>query len=176
MLWAFDVVSEGVLSAYGMLQWACASIGAILATINPAYKLNELVCSDPQEFFWGLCTNPTSLPLQVNTLQLVGVQHLIAVPRIRTSTYVETFSQAFPQIRSQKPGEIQIEELPELRNLIVVDNAEEEKARLGRLKIQSLVDWREILLWRKDSAEQTRLNGVRNSLEKDDVINLQFTR
>lgn len=89
---------------------------------------------------------------------------------------METFSQAFPQIRSQKPGEIQIEELPELRNLIVVDNAEEEKARLGRLKIQSLVDWREILLWRKDSAEQTRLNGVRNSLEKDDVINLQFTR
>lgn len=26
-----------------MLQWACASIGAILVTLNPAYRLTELV-------------------------------------------------------------------------------------------------------------------------------------
>ena len=26
-----------------MLQWACASIGAILVTLNPAYRLPELV-------------------------------------------------------------------------------------------------------------------------------------
>lgn len=31
-------------SAYAMLQWACASIGALLVTLNPAYRLNELVC------------------------------------------------------------------------------------------------------------------------------------
>ena len=31
-------------SAYASLQWACASVGAILVTINPAYRLNELVC------------------------------------------------------------------------------------------------------------------------------------
>lgn len=30
-------------SAYAMLQWACASIGAILVTLNPAYRLPELV-------------------------------------------------------------------------------------------------------------------------------------
>lgn len=30
-------------SAYAMLQWACARIGAVLVTINPAYRLNELV-------------------------------------------------------------------------------------------------------------------------------------
>lgn len=100
----------------------------------------------------------------------------MAVPRIRSSTYIETFSQAFPQIRSQHPGEIQIEELPELRNLIVVDNAEEDRARLERLKIKSLVDWREILLWRDDTIEGRKLNEIRSGLEKDEVINLQFTR
>lgn len=31
------------VSAYAMLQWACASIGAILVTINPAYRVHELV-------------------------------------------------------------------------------------------------------------------------------------
>lgn len=32
-------------SAYAMLQWACVGVGAILVTVNPAYKLHELVCS-----------------------------------------------------------------------------------------------------------------------------------
>lgn len=58
----------------------------------------------------------------------------------------------------------------------MVDNAEEEKVRLGRLKIKSLVDWREILLWREDVAEERRLTELTNSLKKEDVINLQFTR
>ena len=31
-------------SAYACLQWACARIGAILVTLNPAYRLPELVC------------------------------------------------------------------------------------------------------------------------------------
>lgn len=26
-----------------MLQWACASIGAILVTLNPAYRIHEFV-------------------------------------------------------------------------------------------------------------------------------------
>jgi acyl-CoA synthetase (AMP-forming)/AMP-acid ligase II len=30
-------------SAYVQLQWACSIIGAILVTINPAYKVHELV-------------------------------------------------------------------------------------------------------------------------------------
>ena len=30
-------------SAYAALQWACARIGAIIVTINPAYKMSEMV-------------------------------------------------------------------------------------------------------------------------------------
>lgn len=57
-----------------------------------------------------------------------------------------------------------------------MDNAEEDRARLERLKIKSLVDWREILLWRDDTIEGRKLNEIRSGLEKDEVINLQFTR
>ena len=109
-------------------------------------------------------------------MALVEVQHLFTVPRIRASAHVEMLSQAFPQIRSQRPGEIEIEELPQLRNLIVVDNAEEERERLGRLKIKSMVDWREILLWREDVPEERRVTALKIVLKQDDVINLQFTR
>ncbi len=57
-----------------------------------------------------------------------------------------------------------------------MDNAEEEKERLARLKIKSLVDWREILLWREDVNEERKLTEIVNTLAKDDVINIQFTR
>lgn len=30
-------------SAYAQLQWACSIVGAILVTINPAYRVHELV-------------------------------------------------------------------------------------------------------------------------------------
>lgn len=38
-------------SAYACLQWACSSIGAILVTLNPAYRLKELVISIPMRYF-----------------------------------------------------------------------------------------------------------------------------
>ncbi|KAF9564483.1 acetyl-CoA synthetase-like protein [Agrocybe pediades] len=146
-------VIMGNNSAYAMLQWACASIGAILVTLNPAYRLTELAA----------------------TLNLVGVKHLFVVPRLRSSTYVRTLSQAFIELRHCQPGEIQIEDLPELRNFIVVDNAEESRADLEKLHIKSMVDWREILMWREDTKEKRIQKELEAGLQKDEVINLQFT-
>ena len=49
-----------------MLQWACASIGAILVTLNPAYRLPELVrCSSISQLFEEqlmLCVGWYALP------------------------------------------------------------------------------------------------------------------
>ncbi|PPQ87692.1 hypothetical protein CVT25_011459 [Psilocybe cyanescens] len=146
-------VIMGNNSSYAMLQWACASIGAILVTMNPAYRLTELAA----------------------TLNLVGVKHLFVVPQIRTSTYVRNLSEAFLEIRNHQPGELQIKDLPHLRNLIVVDNKEEHRADLAKLHIKSMVDWREILIWREDSREARLQKEIYAGLEKDEVINLQFT-
>ncbi|KAJ2930971.1 hypothetical protein H1R20_g6124, partial [Candolleomyces eurysporus] len=146
-------VIMGNTSAYAMLQWASASIGAILVTINPAYRLHELV----------------------NTLHLVGVKHLFVVPHIRSSTYVRMLAETLVQIRSQHPGEIQIEELPELRNLVVIDNAEESLADLEKLHIKSMVDWREVPIWREGTREARVQKEIEQNLERDEVINLQFT-
>lgn len=146
-------VIMGNTSAYAMLQWACASVGAILVTVNPAYRIQELV----------------------DALKLVGVQHLFVVPRIKTSTYVRMLAEVFPEIRGQKPGEIQIAELPELRNLVVIDNVEEAREDLAKLHIKSMVDWREVLMWRDDARESRILQEIMASLRNDDVTNLQFT-
>ncbi|KAH9477789.1 Acyl-CoA ligase sidI [Psilocybe cubensis] len=146
-------VIMGNNSSYAMLQWACASIGAILVTMNPAYRLTELV----------------------STLNLSSVKHLFVVPQIRTSTYVRTLSEAFLEIRNHQPGELQIPDLPHLRNLVVVDNKDEHRADLAPLHIKGTVDWREILVWREDSREARLQKDIYAGLDKDEVINLQFT-
>jgi acyl-CoA synthetase (AMP-forming)/AMP-acid ligase II len=35
-------LAENITSAYAVLQWACARIGAIIVTMNPAYKMHEI--------------------------------------------------------------------------------------------------------------------------------------
>ncbi|KAI0371268.1 acyl-CoA synthetase [Pilatotrama ljubarskyi] len=147
-------VIMGNNSAYACLQWACASVGAILVTLNPAYRLPELV----------------------NTLKLVGVSHLFVVPRIRTSAYVRMLCDAFPALANSKPGDIQEAALPELRHLIVVDNTGELKQFERELEdVKPAVDFRELLVWREDTEERRRVEDIMAGLQVDDVINLQFT-
>ncbi|KAI0336759.1 acyl-CoA synthetase [Cubamyces sp. BRFM 1775] len=147
-------VIMGNNSAYACLQWACASIGAILVTLNPAYRLPELV----------------------NTLNLVGVSHLFVVPRIRTSAYVRMLCDAFPALANSKPGDIQEAALPSLRHLIVVDNTGDLKQFKTELEdVKPAVDFREVMVWREDSAERKEVEDIMSTLKPDDVINLQFT-
>ena len=162
-----------------MLQWACASVGAILVTINPAYRINELVSvfrtHASEEYIFKLTLTHSPLT-QIQTLSAVGVKHLICVPRIRSSAYLAMLADAAPGIRNSPPGEISDPRLPELRNIIVMDNGGEYRAEVEKLEIRSLVDWREILLWREDTREEKARRVLEGSMGKDDVINLQFTR
>ena len=161
-------------SAYAMLQWACASIGAILVTVNPAYRIHELVrCSE-------ISTRLDVLTLfsQIETIRLVGVSHLFLVPQIRTSSYLTLLAEALPSLRKFSPGGIQEEALPDLRHLVVIDNTHQPKKFRDMLgDIHCAVDFREVLLWQEGS---TREHGIieeaKKTLDKDDVINLQFTR
>ena len=82
----------------------------------------------------------------------------------------------FPQMRSMHPGDIQLEELPELRNFVVIDNMNEATTMLEKLHVKSTVDWREVMLWQEGSREAKLQQKIERSLDKDDVINLQFTR
>jgi acyl-CoA synthetase (AMP-forming)/AMP-acid ligase II len=125
-----------------------------LVTINPAYRLHEFV----------------------NTLNLVGVSHLFMVPEIRASHYTSLFSDAFPALRDSAQGNIQEPALPALRSLVVVNNtADPAKFENDLHGLKSAIDWREIMVWREDSTEKRLHEEISASLDKDDVISLQFT-
>ena len=112
---------------------------------------------------------------QISTLNLVSVQHLVVVPRIRTSAYLSIFADAFPALRNSAPSEIQEPALPFLKNLIVVDNDGEYKSEIEKADVRSAVDWREIMIW-QDGAEGRTVRGMMKGQDKDEVTNLQFTR
>lgn len=85
-------------------------------------------------------------------------------------------AETFPEMRSMHPGELQIEDLPSLRNFVVVDNAEEAREDLAKLHIQSMVDWREIPIWNESAREARIQTEMEKNLHRDDIVNLQFTR
>ncbi|KIK18800.1 hypothetical protein PISMIDRAFT_175407 [Pisolithus microcarpus 441] len=130
------------------------SVGAILVTLNPTYRLSELV----------------------EALNVAGVSHLFVVPRIRTSRYVRGLSAAFPDMRCSAPGNIQAAELPSLRNLVVVDDMPDHREYLEEIgDTKCAIDFREMLVWREDGTEQRRVKELVDSHHSDEVINLQFT-
>lgn len=148
-------VIMGNTSAYAMLQWACASIGAILVTINPAYRAQELI----------------------EAFRVVGISHLFLVPQIRTSSYLILLAEALPSLRKFRPGEIQEEVLPDLKHVVVIDNTHQPKRFHEMLgDIHCAVDFREVLLWQDGDTKENRVVEERmKTLDKDDVTNIQFT-
>ena len=84
---------------------------------------------------------------------------------------------AFPALANSKPGDIQEAALPALRHLIVVDNTGDLKQFESDLEdVKPAVDFREVMVWREDSAERRKVDDIMSTLQPDDVINLQFTR
>ncbi|GJJ10529.1 hypothetical protein Clacol_004755 [Clathrus columnatus] len=146
-------VIMGNNSAYAILQWACARIGAVLVTMNPAYRANEFV----------------------SALQLVEASTLFIVPGLRNSNYISLLSSVIPSISSSSPANISSEALPYLRSLVVVNNSGKKGAFKELLKpVKSAIDFRELFIW-STSVQDTYIKEVAKTMAHDETINLQFT-
>jgi fatty-acyl-CoA synthase len=79
-------------------QYASARIGAILATVNPAYRLHEL------EY----------------VLRESRCRVLVLIESFKSSNYVEMFYAACPEARDAAPGHIDSWRFPHLKNVVFV--------------------------------------------------------
>ncbi|KZV72076.1 acetyl-CoA synthetase-like protein [Peniophora sp. CONT] len=147
-------VVMGNNSAYATLQWATASIGAILVTFNPAYRGHELI----------------------HTLRQVGVSHLFLVPNLRRSAYLHMLHDHLPSLRGAAPGSIAMEELPALRSIIAVDNTRDPGQFSSIMdKAPAVIDYRDVPIWTAGSKALRVVEETRGTLHKDDVINIHGT-
>ncbi len=125
-----------------IVQFATALMGAILVTVNPAFRTHELE--------YGLGNSESQ------TLLLIG--------NFKTSDYISMFYTVCPEAKQCKPGQIKSRKLPLLKNVIF----------LGDEAHPGMFTWKELLELGKDVSEQ-ELTERGNSLDTDDVINIQYT-
>ena len=123
-------------------QFATAMIGAILVTVNPAYRSHEL----------EYCIKDS----QSQTLILIG--------SFKTSDYLSIFYQVCPEAKTAEAGEIKTERFPYLKNAIF----------LGKEAHEGMFTWQELLKMGRDVTDEG-LNEREESLDPDDVINIQYT-
>ncbi|KAG8867868.1 hypothetical protein FRB98_003925, partial [Tulasnella sp. 332] len=142
-------VLMGNNSAYAILQWACARVGAVLATINPASRADEII----------------------KNLKLIDARILIVVPRIRSSDYLKLLSSRLLSLFEASPGCIHEPTLPSLRHLIVFDDTSDNKHDSSKPDLRSAMDFRELLVY----SDHVSLTEVTRTLDEHDVMNLQFT-
>lgn len=81
-----------------LLQFATARIGAILVTINPAYRAGELE----------------------HALTLAGVKALFLAPTHRGSDYLAMVRELAPELPACPPGRLRASRLPALRSVVVL--------------------------------------------------------
>ncbi len=85
-------------------QFATALIGAVLVTVNPAYRTHELE--------YGL--------------KDAEVQSLILIPTFKSSNYVEMLNEVVPELATSEPGKLDSKTLPLLKNVILIGGTGEE--------------------------------------------------
>ncbi|TNF87110.1 MAG: AMP-binding protein [Gammaproteobacteria bacterium] len=131
-----------------LVQMASACIGAILVNINPAYRPRELSYA----------------------LKQSEVQGLFVIAGFRQSDYVGMLLELIPEMRDGG-AIIESADFPHLSRVFLFDS-------VGSDRIESTApgfsSWQDLL----DSAQQVSLEKLQRdaaSLDRDDVINIQYT-
>jgi fatty-acyl-CoA synthase len=131
-----------------LLQMATARIGVILVNINPAYRPKELAYA----------------------LQRSEVNGLFVIPEFRSSNYINMLTDLIPELTEQTT-EISNEDFPHLHRIVVYDP---EDCCNTETSAPGFTAWQEVIL-AGETINQDELERHTAELDRDDVINIQYT-
>jgi fatty-acyl-CoA synthase len=138
-IWATNV------PAWFITYWATVKIGAVLVTVNTAYKIYEA------EYL----------------LHQSDTHTLIMIDGFRDSDYVEIIKEICPELETCKPGELKSDRLPCLKNVVTIESKQagcftwEEAESLGS---QFLAN-----------GGVEKIEKLRRTISKHDICNMQYT-
>ena len=126
------------------LQFATGKMGAVLVTVNPAYKANELKYvleqSDAAAFF--------------------------LTRGVKGADFVEILQEAVPELAEVEEGELSVEGLPHLKHVVLIGEGAEDSP--GTMGYEEFIE-------RAEETLAEELRERQDSLEADEVINMQYT-
>ncbi len=135
-IWAYNVPEWVILS------FATAKIGAVLVTVNTAYKSAEL------EYLLNQSDAGT----------------LFMVKSWKDTDYVATLNEVTPELASAAPGLLASPKLPFLKNVVFIG----QETPAGMLNFQQIMAMGE-------EVTNGELTAVESTLDRHDVINMQYT-
>jgi fatty-acyl-CoA synthase len=148
-VWATDCVE------WVELQLATAEIGAVLVSLNPAYRRGEIE----------------------HALAAARVQVLFLIPSFKRSRYADIVRQLCPELETRLPDarpsgqRIRSARFPELRHVVIFDPREVEKTERPA---RGFLTWSDVL--DRGAAVPSSVETEREAhLDCDDPINIQFT-
>jgi len=131
-----------------LLQMATARIGAILVNINPAYRAKEL------EF----------------ALQHSEVTGLFVIPQFRSSHYTGMLQELLPQLKANST-ELDSKSFPHLHHVVLYDP---QNPMHTKTPAAGFTTWQEVI-GAAAAITQGELDDASAQLDRDDVINIQYT-
>ncbi len=132
-----------------LLQMATARMGAILVTINPAYRGQELAYA----------------------LERAEIQGIFAIPRFRSSDYLAMLAELIPELKVQSRGALSSDTFPALRRVVVFDPVNPIRTPKD---LPGTTVWAEVLD-AGAAVPSNELETITASLDIDDPINIQYT-
>src|SRR5215207_8709253 len=126
-----------------ILQFATGKAGAVLVTINPAYKSHELKY----------------------VLEQSDAAALFLTEGAGDADFLQILQDAVPELVEADEGELSIEELPFLKNVVLIGADSTEAPVMGFGKFMG----------RGEEVSAEELRERQASLDAEDVINMQYT-
>lgn len=121
--------------------WAASKIGAVVVTVNTAYKIHEA------EYLLSQSDTHT----------------LVMIDGFKDSDYIKIINEICPELKDSKPGELNSERLPRLKNVISVESEQ-----------SGCFTWDDTFELAKNVPGSV-LDSIRHTISKDDVCNMQYT-
>jgi len=133
-----------------VLQMATAEIGAVLVNINPANREVELAYA----------------------LTRAEIQGVFTIPAFRSSDYVAMLAELVPELgKAESASGFRSAEFPHLRRVVVYDPENPKETARPR---PGFALWQEVIAGAA-SVPESKMAEMRESLDTDDPINIQFT-
>jgi len=131
-----------------LVQMATARIGAVLVNINPAYRPRELAYA----------------------LERSEIQGLFVIPRVRSSDYVGMLQDLIPELQENNT-EMDCKHLPHLHRIVLYNP---DDAMHTETPAPGFTSWQEVI-HAAETISQQELEAHTLQLDRDDVINIQYT-
>ncbi|MCX7570844.1 AMP-binding protein [Tumebacillus sp. DT12] len=136
---------------------------AIWATNHPEWLISQFATGKMGGVLVTVNTNYRTAELEY-LLRQSDSTTLILMEAFKGASYIEMLYEIVPELRDAEPGKLQCERLPHLKNIIV----------LGETRYPGMFNWSDLMAMGADVSD-AELTTRQDSLDPDDVINMQYT-